>query len=320
MKTRLRTLEPAGTAEVLRAAQRDELIVERIYQGASDALLQAAGNRVWMKYHASLPTVAKILYSAVTTLSDIQTLGEEYTGIIQINCKLQKLPSKKRRLLALLLESFGEILFSRLITILKRKLLAPSNLTVDARAALLEGLDALKSSLVFITRLHRGVFYWGGEYFQLSKRLAGIRYVLVRRWLKDRSTLQGFQLLSTVTLFQLFTYTMVTIVKWAQSLPATMPRLRTSLAVAESGVDSNNESTELTTVPARHRCALCLEQRTQDTAAPCGHVFCWGCITEWLQTRAQCPLCRDFVDLSRLVPIQNMVPLHKVKRLIHETE
>lgn len=48
-----------------------------------------------MKYHGFLPVVAKVLYSGATTLSDIQTLGEEYTGIIQINRELRQLPSKQ---------------------------------------------------------------------------------------------------------------------------------------------------------------------------------------------------------------------------------
>lgn len=85
----------------------------------------------------------------------------------------------QRRLLALLLECFGGIFCDRLIAAFKRQLLAPSDLTVEARASLLEGLGALKSTLLFLTRLHKGVFYWGGEYFQLSKRLAGIRYVCI---------------------------------------------------------------------------------------------------------------------------------------------
>ncbi|XP_034253219.1 peroxisome biogenesis factor 10 [Thrips palmi] len=307
MVIKLRTLEPAGTAEVLRAAQRDELMVERIHQETSDLLLKAAGNRVWMKYHGSLPILSKILYAAVTTLADIQTLGEEYTGIIQINSTLRQLPSKKRRLLALLLECFGGIVCERLIAAFKRQLLIPSDLTVEARASLLEGLGALKSTLVFLTRLHKGVFYWGGEYFQLSKRLAGIRYVLVRRWLKDHSTRQGFQLLSTVTMFQLFIYTAISSFRWAQTIPATFPRLKKSLAVSNSSLEEDEPNQSSSGAGAAYyRCSLCLEPRTQDTAAPCGHVFCWSCITEWLQTRAQCPLCRDFVEVSRLIPIQNI--------------
>lgn len=40
---KIQTLEPAGTAEVLRAAQRDELMVERLHQETSDLFLKAAG-------------------------------------------------------------------------------------------------------------------------------------------------------------------------------------------------------------------------------------------------------------------------------------
>ncbi|KAK0550117.1 peroxisome biogenesis factor 10 [Tilletia horrida] len=57
------------------------------------------------------------------------------------------------------------------------------------------------------------------------------------------------------------------------------------------------------------RCTLCMEQRTPEkgnsAVTECGHVFCWDCITNWAREKPECPLCRQSLVPSRLLPVYN---------------
>uniref|UniRef100_T1JNA0 RING-type domain-containing protein n=1 Tax=Strigamia maritima TaxID=126957 RepID=T1JNA0_STRMM len=48
------------------------------------------------------------------------------------------------------------------------------------------------------------------------------------------------------------------------------------------------------------RCSLCLEKRINSTTTPCGHLFCWHCIVEWVLNKPECPLCRELLTPSSL--------------------
>lgn len=57
------------------------------------------------------------------------------------------------------------------------------------------------------------------------------------------------------------------------------------------------------------KCTLCMERREpqKGTSAvtECGHVFCWDCILGWNKEKAECPLCRQSLNPSHLLPLYN---------------
>lgn len=54
----------------------------------------------------------------------------------------------------------------------------------------------------------------------------------------------------------------------------------------------------------QRKCTLCLEAMKDPSVTTCGHVFCWGCICDWLGEKAECPLCRQGVMIQKVLPLR----------------
>ncbi|CAI7826521.1 unnamed protein product [Closterium sp. NIES-54] len=50
-------------------------------------------------------------------------------------------------------------------------------------------------------------------------------------------------------------------------------------------------------------CSVCLDDMSEETVTPCGHVFCRGCITMAIRETRQCPMCRKTMHLRQIRPI-----------------
>ena len=85
--------------EILRSAQKDETILNQMSgEFSRDFWLKILGPKTWLKYNQWIEAFNHFVYFTCTTLSDLQTPGEEYTGLVQVvqdySTRRPKLPSK----------------------------------------------------------------------------------------------------------------------------------------------------------------------------------------------------------------------------------
>jgi SNF2 family DNA or RNA helicase len=67
----------------------------------------------------------------------------------------------------------------------------------------------------------------------------------------------------------------------------------TKLAKKEDEEDSNSDDSDEEDEEDEENCAVCLNEITGDDVGvlKCGHIFCYGCIKQTLETKPKCPLC-----------------------------
>mmetsp|Transcript_31970 Transcript_31970/g.33204 ORF Transcript_31970/g.33204 Transcript_31970/m.33204 type:complete len:333 (-) Transcript_31970:48-1046(-) len=78
-----------------------------------------------------------------------------------------------------------------------------------------------------------------------------------------------------------------------------------SITEKEGSTDTKDKEGKQSSKPmfSELECLLCLEVVNSPTTTFCGHVFCWKCITDYLQENPKCPKCRtqNFVNNLLLI-------------------
>lgn len=82
----------ANVVDVLRLSQRDEAFLRDTEENLQ-AFLKLIGSRNPHKISKNIPLLASLWYYFITSVGNLQTLGEEYTGTIRLD-KNKKIPSK----------------------------------------------------------------------------------------------------------------------------------------------------------------------------------------------------------------------------------
>ncbi|EDL26795.1 ring finger protein 5, isoform CRA_a [Mus musculus] len=57
---------------------------------------------------------------------------------------------------------------------------------------------------------------------------------------------------------------------------------------------------------ATFECNICLETAREAVVSVCGHLYCWPCLHQWLETRPdrqECPVCKAGISREKVVPL-----------------
>lgn len=319
-------LQPANQPQLIRSTQKDDYYQNCLRNNANEAFQTLAGSKKWLEWRKEIELLSDLAYYCLTTFSGFQTLGEEYVNILQVDPTKRKVPSRARRGALICLHVFVPYLLDKMLVRLEHELQAETvgprapqtrdwnltsffreraqwavgRLTETQRRTLLHGTYVLRQGVTFAHRLHVALFYINGAFYHLGKRVSGISYLRVRGLPgDDRAVRTSYKLLGAVSLLQLALTVALQINNFRQRQRARQ-EWKQYRNLASSG------SSSLDPLAARtSRCVLCLEERRHSTATPCGHLFCWECITEWCNTKEECPLCREKFQPHRLVYLRN---------------
>ncbi|KAF1824155.1 uncharacterized protein K489DRAFT_369073 [Dissoconium aciculare CBS 342.82] len=217
----------AAAPDIIRANQKDAYFQSVLLSQLSSVIRSLYGARTEHKWSREAGVFTELLYLGLTTFIGNRTLGEEYCDIVQVEDDTHSLPSVVRRggyiissvLLPYVLTHFLPALRRRLRSKLEKTLYRshrrrvssptrrsqPPNRLHQIQEYVLKHLDSVTSPAP-IYAVSLAIFYFSGAYYQLSKRIFGLRYVFTRK-LEESDQRAGYEVLGVLLVVQMVVQT-----------------------------------------------------------------------------------------------------------------
>lgn len=290
----------ARQPEIIRSVQKDATFTNQLGHSLSD-VLRFSNKNLWIKYNNLCTLLMELAYHGFASYNNLQTLGEEYTGIIQIDSKYIGLPNKLLQMISIIMEYAGEHILIKLIKNVENEIEQNPHIRPEAKIQLRRCCSLMQNAIPYIQASHRTWFFLFGGKYQISRRITGINYVLIRHWLNIKHSVYGYKVLGFITSMQL----MIVFLAFLKETIRCKQLTETTMDKIDRWRERLNPSTPSDIIESHPKCVLCLEQRQNTTATICGHLFCWQCLMEWLDQKEECPVCRDPMKKSSVVFLMN---------------
>lgn len=207
----------AAAPDIIRSHQKDAYFTGTLSNSLTTLHRSLLGARSAHTWAPESRLASSLLYLSLTTLVGNRTLGEEYTDVVQLHGPRGALPSLPRRASYILASVLAPYLAGKLLPRVRARLRAALEARVRALSEkgrargrearlwnyLLEHLPSITSATPFHA-VSLAVFYFTGTYYELAKRLLGLRYIFTHR-VPDTPDRAGYEVLGALLAVQLAT-------------------------------------------------------------------------------------------------------------------